>query len=142
MNDDKETQLQTHLLGAEKGTEEEEKEELKLLLVPSVLSGIFLGITNFSQGTISDMGIGATFLYSNGALITGFGYIIYTAIQQRKATGEWWSVKSSNLVKLEEGKYKVKWEVFWCLLARTIITLAQTASALVAFHTSDEAGLN
>ena len=48
----------------------------QFLVVPSILAGILLGINNFLLGLISDIGIGAAFIFSLGAIIFTFNFRI------------------------------------------------------------------
>ena len=106
--DDKAESLGTSFLPTRcSSSDSQEKPELKLLLGPSLMAGALMGATNFAQGTIAEIGLGASYLYAGGALLSSILYFIYGAIQQRRQSGEWWRAEDSNLWKRQGGRIKV-----------------------------------
>ena len=140
--DKEESIRESFLPTAASSQESEPKKELKLLLWPSLAAGTLMGTTNFTLGTISEIGMGATYLYPGGAIISAFLYQAYYAFKQKKATGEWWNVEKSNMYKEEGGQVSLKWGAVGCILLRTFLNLCLLTSFILAFEYASKAGLN
>ena len=117
-------------------------EERKFLPVPSLISGLFLGLNNFLLGLISNKGISSLYIFSVGALIYCAIYRIFEAIQTKKRTGSYISLENSNIFILKDGKWSLNWVNFSGLILRSLLNISFQISLMMAFMFADRANLN
>ena len=83
----------------------------KFLVLPSFMAGVFLGTNNFFLGFISELGLAAAFEFSLGAFILTLIVKTIIAIKSKRATGQFFPLKSSNFYVKDKanGVVSIKW---------------------------------
>ena len=80
-----------------------QKEQLKFLPIPSLISGLCLGFNNFLLGLISNKGISSLYIFSVGALLYVGVYRLIEAVKNKIESGHFISFEKSNLFELKKG---------------------------------------
>ena len=74
----------------------------KFLVLPSLFSGIFLGINNFLLGLISTLGVEAAYIFSIGALVYTLSIKLYYVLKNKYKNGKFVDFEKSNLIKVSK----------------------------------------
>ena len=101
----------------------------KILIVPSVLAGVFLGINNFLLASVSNSGISALFVFSLGAIVFPF-------IAKSYGGG-----RSSGLYNIENHLVKPSWIKLTGLFLRSILNIMVQVCIMCGFYFAHKAGV-
>lgn len=113
------------------------------MVLPSVMAGTFMGLANFMQGTYSEIGEGACYLYSSGALLSGLLYTVWGCLVQFRKTGKLWSIDSSNLfTRSPRGHAQLHYRIVCLLLLRASLNFAFIYTILASVKYASLAGMN
>lgn len=119
-----------------------QKEQLKFLPIPSLISGLCLGFNNFLLGLISNKGISSLYIFSVGALLYVGVYRLIEAIKNKIETGHFISFEKSNLFESNKGVLKLKWVNVGGLILRSLLNISFQISLMMAFMFAERAHLN
>lgn len=95
-------------------------------------------------GLISDIGLGAAYIFSLGALIFTFTIRTSQMFKNKRENGQYWQMSNSNFFKVidESGRFRVNWINFVGLIIRTLLNIAFQVSIMLAFKNAKLANMN
>ena len=93
--------------------------------MPSLLAGLLLGLNNFMLGMISEIGLGAAFIFSLGAILYTLCFRIGQMLYSKSKLGYYWKASNSNFFKADEisGSYQINWINILGLFIRVVLNI-------------------